>query len=71
MGDGGASRIRHDLVQDLIKRYGEGAYTHALARMAEYEGDEFITDMWRKIIQELDKHFKGEADESIDMGQTD
>ena len=58
MGDGGASRIRHDLVQDLIKRYGEGAYTHALQRILDYEHDEFVADMWRKILIDLDEHFK-------------
>ena len=68
MGDGGASRVRHDLVEDLIEHHGQGAYTYALQRMAEYEGDEFVTNMWRKILIELDKHFKGEADESIDVG---
>jgi len=59
-GDGGESRIRHELVEDLIEHHGQGAYTYALGRMAEYEHDEFIADMWRKVLNELDKHFKGE-----------
>jgi hypothetical protein len=30
--------------------------------MAEYEHDEFVADMWRKVLSELDKHFKGEEE---------
>ena len=61
MGDKSAY-VKEKFVDDLIEHHGEGAYTYILARMAEYEGDEFITDMWRKIIDELDKYFKqGEA----------
>ena len=29
MGDGGYSRIRHELVQDLIEHHGKGAYSYA------------------------------------------
>ena len=58
MGDGGASRIRHQLVMDLIENYGKNAYTHALERIHIHEGDEFIAGMWRKIIEDLDEHFK-------------
>jgi hypothetical protein len=61
MGDGGASRIRYELVQDLIKQHGEGAYTHAIQRIASYEGDEFLQSMWRNILTDLDEHFKGEG----------
>jgi hypothetical protein len=61
MGDGGASRIRHSLVQDLIECHGEGAYTIVLGRIAEYEGDEFLADIWRKILIDLNEHFKGEG----------
>jgi len=60
MSDGGASRIRHELVQDLIEHHGEGAYMYALERMHEHD-DEFSLDMWRKVLSELDKHFKGEG----------
>ena len=66
-GDGGASRIRHELVQDLIEHHGKGAYTYALQRIDQYEGDEMIVGMWRKVLEELDEHFKGEANESIGM----
>ena len=66
-GDGGASRIRHELVQGLIEHHGEGAYSYALQRLVQYEDDEMIVGMWRKVIEDLDKHFKGEADESIGM----
>jgi hypothetical protein len=61
MGDGGASRIRYELVQDLIKQHGEGAYTYALEKMATHEGDKFIASMWRNILTDLDEHFKGEG----------
>jgi hypothetical protein len=57
-GDGGASRVRKDLVDDLIEQHGVGAYTYALQRIDQYEGDEFIVDMWRKVLQDLDEHFK-------------
>lgn len=67
MGDGGYSRIRHGLVQDLIEQHGKGAYTYALQRIDQYEGDEMIVGMWRTVIEDLDKHFKGEANESIRM----
>jgi hypothetical protein len=58
MGDGGYARIKHGLVQDLIKQHGEGAYTIALERMAKHEGDEFIAGMWRAVMNDLDEHFK-------------
>lgn len=58
MGDGGYARIRHDMVQDLIENYGKGAYTYALERIARYEGDEMIVGMWKKVIEDLDEHFK-------------
>jgi hypothetical protein len=61
MGDGGYARIKYDLVQDLIKQHGEGAYTHAIQRIASYEGDEFLQGMWRNILTDLDEHFKGEG----------
>ena len=67
MGDGGASRIRHNLMMDLIKQHGKNAYTVVLERKMEHEGDEFIAGMWDKVLEELDEHFKGEADESIGM----
>jgi len=46
------------LVNDLIKNYGKGAYTCAVERMSAYEGDELMVDMWRKVIKEIDEHFK-------------
>jgi hypothetical protein len=58
MGDGGYARIKHGLVQDLIKRHGEGAYTYALEKMATHEGDEFIAGIWRAVMKDLDEHFK-------------
>lgn len=61
MGDGGYARIRHGLVEDLIKRHGEGAYTIALGRIATHEGDEFSVKIWKDILNDLDKHFKGEG----------
>ena len=36
MGDGGLARIRNDLVNELIKHYGKGAYTCAVERMSAY-----------------------------------
>ena len=57
-GDGGLARIRHDLVQDLIEQHGEGAYTYALQIIDKHEGDEMIVDMWHKVLNDLDKHFK-------------
>jgi len=57
-GDGGFARVKHDLVQDLIKHHGEGAYSYALAKICHYEGDEFSQDLWRKILNDLDEHFK-------------
>jgi hypothetical protein len=48
-------------VQDLIKKYGEGAYTYALEKMATHEGDEFIAGIWRAVMKDLDEHFKGEG----------
>jgi hypothetical protein len=61
MGDGGLARIRNDLVNNLIKDYGEGAYTYALQKMATYEDDEFMLSMWRSVVNEIDEHFKGEG----------
>jgi hypothetical protein len=58
MGDGGASRIRHDLVMSLVESQGKGAYTYALERISTYEGDEFMVDMWRKVLNEIDEQFK-------------
>lgn len=58
MGDGGASRIRKDLVDSLIEQHGKGAYAYALERIVTYEGEEFIVDMWRKVLNEIDEHFK-------------
>jgi hypothetical protein len=57
MGDKSAY-TRHLLVEDLIRHHGQGAYTYALERMAEHEGDEYVADMWRKILNELDGYFK-------------
>lgn len=57
-GDGGASRVRKDLVDSLIEQHGKGAYTYALERMTTYEGDDFIVDMWRKVLNDIDEHFK-------------
>ena len=61
MGDGGLARIRNDLVNSLIKDHGEGAYLYALEKMATYDGDEFMLSMWRKVVADIDEHFKGEA----------
>lgn len=61
MGDGGLARIRNDLVNNLIKDYGQGAYTYALEKMATYDGDEFMLSMWRNVVNEIDEHFKGEG----------
>jgi hypothetical protein len=61
MGDGGYARIKYNLVQDLIKHHGEGAYTIALERMATHDGDEFIAGIWRAVMKDLDEHFKGEG----------
>jgi len=61
MGDGGYARIKFNLVQDLIKQHGEGAYTIALERMATHDGDEFIAGIWRDVMKDLDEHFKGEG----------
>ena len=61
MGDGGLARIRNDLVNNLIKDYGQGAYTYALEKMATYDGDEFMLSMWRNVVKEIDEHFKGEG----------
>jgi len=58
MGDGGYARLKFNLVQDLIKQHGEGAYTYALERMAKHEGDEFIAGIWRAVMKDLDEHFK-------------
>jgi len=58
MGDGGLARIRNDLVNELIKHYGKRAYTCAVERMSAYEGDELMIDMWRKVVEEIDEHFK-------------
>lgn len=58
MGDGGYARIKYNLVQDLIKQHGEGAYTIALERMATHDGDEFIAGIWRAVMKDLDEHFK-------------
>jgi hypothetical protein len=60
MGDGGYARIKYDLVQDLIKQHGEGAYSYALQKMCHYEGDGFSQGMWRDVLKELDEYFKGE-----------
>lgn len=57
-GDGGASRIRKELVDNLIAQHGEGAYTYALERITTYEGDKFIVDMWQKVLNDIDEHFK-------------
>ena len=63
MGDGGASRLRYDLVQDLIKHHGEGAYTIALEKIVGYQdkGDDLSVNIWQKILIDLDEHFKGEG----------
>ena len=58
MGDGGASRIRHDLVQQLIRDCGEGAYTVALGKITQYEGDDYIQKIWKDVLNDLDEHFK-------------
>jgi hypothetical protein len=67
MGDGGYSRIRHGMVQDMIEAHGESAYAMALERVVESEGDDFRQKIWKDVLKDLDKHFKGEADESIGM----
>jgi len=61
MGDGGYARLKFNLVQDLIKQHGEGAYTYALERMATHDGDEFIAGIWRAVLNDIDEHFKGEG----------
>jgi hypothetical protein len=58
MGDGGYSRIRGELAKSLIDLHGENAYTVALQKVAD--GDELVASVWRKVIQDLDEHFKGE-----------
>jgi hypothetical protein len=60
MGDGGYARIKGGLVDDLIKAHGEGAYMIALERIEKYEGDELVEKIWRDVLNDLDKHFKGE-----------
>jgi hypothetical protein len=63
MGDGGYARIRNNLVQDMIEAHGEQAYSHALAKIVEYQdkGDDFSVKIWKDILNDLDGHFKGEG----------
>ena len=61
MGDGGYARIKHGLVEDLIKHHGEGAYTIALERIATHEHDAFVAGIWKDVLKDLDEHFKGEG----------
>lgn len=58
MGDGGYARLKYDLVQGLIEQHGEGAYTYVLERIAKHEGDNYTTNLWRKVLIDLDEHFK-------------
>jgi hypothetical protein len=60
MGDGGFSRIKHDLVQDLMEQYGKGAYSYALERLVSYQNknDDMGENLWRTVIADLDEHFK-------------
>ena len=58
MGDGGLSRIRYELVNDLVNKYGKGAYTYAVERMDAYEGNAEMVEMWREVFNKIDEHFK-------------
>ena len=58
MGDGGLARIRNDLVNDLISKYGKGAYTYAVERMDAYKGNAEMIEMWREVFNKIDEHFK-------------
>ena len=58
MGDGGLARIRNDLVNDLINKYGKGAYTYAVERMDAYKGNAEMIEMWREVFNKIDEHFK-------------
>jgi hypothetical protein len=62
MGDGGYSRIRHDMVQEMIDAYGKLAYAVALERVVECDGDEFRAKIWRDVLKDIDAHFKGEEE---------
>ena len=58
MGDGGLSRIRYELVNDLVNKYGKGAYTYAVERMDAYKGNAEMIEMWREVFNKIDEHFK-------------
>jgi hypothetical protein len=58
MGDGGYSRIRHGMVQEMIEAHGELAYAMALEKVVECEGDEFRAKIWRDVLRDIDEHFK-------------
>lgn len=68
-GDGGLSRIKHDIIEQIIEGWGENRYSYALERLLWYQdkGDDMGIQMWQDIINGL----KEKDNESIDMGKTD
>jgi hypothetical protein len=58
MGDGGLSRIRHGLVQDLLEHHGKLAYAVALEKVLECDGDEFRAKIWRDVLREIDEQLR-------------
>ena len=55
MGDKSAY-VRHTLVMDLIENHGKGAHAYALEKLLQYQDDELIVGMWRKVLNELDEY---------------
>ena len=54
MGDGGLSRIRHDVVEQM-REMGDKGYAYALERLLWYQeqDDEFGEKLWRDVINEM------------------